>query len=133
MNDTSKDQEKSYIDDKNEHDEKSEIYDKLEQFASGPVTIPSPYAKKWYDIGFIFAVNYVYAKLAESTDTGFTQAKFRDFCRGRFGEDLIDERYFESRPFHDDSYPSGQCPGDIPNTCIPCTARNIARFRRNPR
>lgn len=97
-----------------------------------PVTIPSPYAKKWYDIGFLFAVNYLYAKLAESEDPEFNQAKFKEFCKGRFGEDVIDEKYFESRPFYDDNpgYPKGQCPGDEPNTCIPCTAENTALIRR---
>lgn len=90
------------------------------------------YAKRWYNIGFLFAVNYIYTRLAESEDPEFTQEKFKEFCDNRLG-DVIDEKYFEKFPFYTDNNPygAGMCPGDLPNTCIPCTGKKTIPIPRN--
>lgn len=121
--------------DRNLDDVIDEKYLETYDFYKDPEIITLPQARKWYDIGFTFAVNYIYAKLAESTDPpGLTQAKFKMFCDNRLGN-VIDLTYFQRLPFFftvggQNPYGAGQCPGDLPNTCIPCTTGIITPLRR---
>jgi hypothetical protein len=90
------------------------------------------YAKRWYDLGFLFAVNYLHAVLpAVNAGTQLNKSDFEKFVNDNFtheGVGVIKADFFVRYPFKQNgpvNYPSGQCPGDIPNTCIPCTAEGI--------
>ncbi len=111
-----------------------EKYMETYNFYKDPEIITSPQARKWYDFGFIFAVNYIHAWLVILANPKLTPAKFKMFCDNRF-VNVIDLTYFERFPFYynsagDNPYGAGQCPGDLPNTCIPCINPTISPFRR---
>jgi hypothetical protein len=120
------------MEDKTENQTEDRMQDKIEQLAAEAVSIPSPYAKKWYDLGFLFAVNYLHAVLpAANEGTELNKSDFEEFVNGNFTHEdggVIKADFFERYPFKQNgpiNYPSGQCPGDIPNTCIPCTAGGV--------
>jgi len=109
-------------------------YMRTYNFDKDPEIITSPQARNWYDFGYKFAVNYIYAKLAGLRLPKLTQDNFKAFCDNRLGT-IIDLNYFGKSPFYDDEkpgggYPSGQCPGEVPNTCIPCFNDLIRGFPR---
>jgi hypothetical protein len=88
--------------------------DKIEHIAAGPVTIPSPYAKKWYDMGFLFAVNYLHARLPNSNASAeLNKGDFKEWVNANFtheGGGVIKDDYFEQYPFERNgsiNYPSG--------------------------
>jgi len=117
-------------------EEKNEQTELKDQLTATPEAITSYYAKRWYDMGFLFAVNYIYAILPD-TNAGieFNKGIFKDTLNRRFhlpdGTGIVDDKFFEKHPFKEtgpSSYPNGQCPGDIPGTCIPCTADGIKPF-----
>lgn len=95
-----------------------------------PIIIQSEEAKRWYNFGFLFALNYVYAKLPEANkDVELNKAEFKEYINNRYtrgGKGVIDEGFFVDYPFTGNNpYGLGMCPGDLPNTCIPCTARGV--------
>jgi hypothetical protein len=100
------------------------ITESLEK-TTGPVEeITDYYAKKWYKEGFRFAINYIYVSILKSGDTRVDPKLFREYL-----DDLLDigieDDYFVKHPFNNGNYPSGQCPGDSPGTCIQCADEGI--------
>lgn len=82
------------------------------------------YAKRWYNEGFRFAINYIYVHMVNSGDPRVDPEAFKAYLFDTL--DIgVEEDYFEKHPFNSGRYPSGQCPGDIPGTCIPCADNGI--------
>ena len=89
-----------------------------------PTVITDPEAKRWYDFGFRFALNYIYASMLKSGDYSIDPQAFRAFLDDIL-EVGVEDDFFERYPFKEGRYPTGQCPADIPNACIPCADRSI--------
>lgn len=90
-----------------------------------PREVTSSTAKKWYDLGFRFAINYLHAIMPESSDESFDKETFKNFLDDVLNQGVEDD-YFEKHPFNDPSnYPPGMCPGDRLGTCIQCADRAI--------
>lgn len=96
----------------------------LEEMTGAAEEITDYYAKRWYKEGFRFAINYIYASMLKTGDNRVDPTAFKSYL-----DDLLDigveEDYFEKHPFNDGSYPSGQCPGDVPGTCIQCADTGV--------
>jgi hypothetical protein len=104
-----------------------EITESLEEFTESMDKTVEPaekitdyYAKRWYDIGFRFAINYIYAHMLKTGGHGIIEpAAFKAYVKDALIIGVEDD-YFVKHPFNDGNYPSGQCPGDAPGTCIQC-------------
>lgn len=94
-----------------------------------PTTIEDEVAQRWYDTGFKFALNYLFAWIPKSSDKEFNQEMFKALVQqvigdeDKNGEKVIDEQYFERLHFYQgDNRYGNKCPDpDDPNVCIPCT------------
>jgi hypothetical protein len=98
--------------------------------------VDNPIAQKWYDIGFKFAINYLFFLIPTIMGEGkeFNQDTFRVLVHEAVGDEdnngekVIDEDYFNKLHFfdNDNNYGSHQCPDPSdPNVCIPCTTPKI--------
>jgi hypothetical protein len=107
-------------------DEKTETKP-LEAIAESSEIITDYYAKRWYDTGFRFAINYIYVRLLKSAANGDSRVDPDQFKA--YLDDLLDigveDDYFEKHPFNKGCCPDGQCPGDAPGTCIQCSDPGI--------
>src|SRR6476661_8958376 len=93
-----------------------------------PEEIKDDVAKKWYDFGFRFAINYIHAILPESSNVELNQENFKAFLAKELVEG-VNEKFFIEHPFNPGNYPGGQCPGDTPGTCIQCSDVGIRPLR----
>ena len=112
--------------------EKTEDKASEDLILTAPEEITDYYAKKWYKEGFRFAINYIHEILpARSTEDDVKYLIKDDFKE--FLDDVlnvgIDPNYFRDHPFNSSiGYPTGQCPGDRPGTCIQCADGAITPF-----
>ena len=99
------------------------------------ILITDPEARRWYNFGFLFAINYIYQRLPEINGGNITPENFKEFFNNRLTHkdgDLVEDEFFEKYPFRETDpikYGPGECPGDLPNTCIPCTVDGIKPLR----
>ena len=101
-------------------------------------TIRDETARRWYDTGFKFALNYLLAWLPEPTSDDydeheFNTENFKKLVSDVIGDEdwqhmpVIDPDYFAKLYFYKDNNKyGGLCPDPYDTTvCIPCTAAGV--------